>query len=563
MIIKKINPNFFYYSIFILITFSLLKYYPKFTQYGYLDPNLYFGYIQNYSKLYNLYGLTYYSTRLAYIFPSIAFMKIFGLELGLLISSTLCIFLIQYVLFNFTKKNVSSFFVTLFITLFSTMLLRIGSWTSYELHAITYIFLMHYFLFSNIKYKYFFVGLFFYFASNCNLFFSSIVSISILSYFISQYKITKINIFFSKKTSINISLFFFGIISGLLLLTLIHYYLNGFTKFHFLEKAQFSISYQLMSGLSKNWFKDFETIFDSQIFFLYPFIYFYFLSVTVFFNRDLFQSKLFKYSFVFLFNLLIFAVLMHNLFDRPWFAWWFKIIYFTVPCFFATLSLLEAQNKNNDLYKYYPFVILIFIIFYFFNFYGIDFSFISLSTYKLLLLFVVLIYPIFHLSFLKNFKLFSTFIVIIITPIILLFSGSMYQIFKISNSYEKISDINRRNLELAHCMKYFQDSVVSNIDTNNEKRIKFLYPNNKPYLSSIQSTFLWGYSKVQVDVNNLSLDTNYIEKVEKFSSFFILSDTYDEFEIMKKDLLEKGFKNNTDNYECGSINNIYFSGFIK
>jgi hypothetical protein len=112
-------------------------------------------------------------------------------------------------------------------------------------------------------------------------------------------------------------------------------------------------------------------------------------------------------------------------------------------------------------------------------------------------------------------------------------------------------------------MKYFQDSVIKNIDTTNDKKIKFIYSNNKPYLSSIQSTFLWGYSKVQVDINNLSLDANYNEKIEKFSNFFILSDIYDEFEIIKKDLIQKGFKNNTEIYECGSIGKIYFSGFAK
>src|SRR3972149_7070256 len=51
-------------------------------QSDHIDPYVYAAYVHDYTKTFDRYGLTYYSSRIAYIFPDRFFAWAFGLENG-------------------------------------------------------------------------------------------------------------------------------------------------------------------------------------------------------------------------------------------------------------------------------------------------------------------------------------------------------------------------------------------------------------------------------------------------------------------------------------------------
>jgi hypothetical protein len=160
-------------------------------QAGSLDPYVYTGYIHHYGDLLQRYGRTYYSTRIAFIFPDIAFVRLLGDEWGylairyvVLTAGTAAIYRIAR---RFYSTNVAVIVAIFF--LFSPWTVRSVAWDHYDGFASIYILIALYFLLSPKRYVFLasaFAGCAFALAVNCNMFLLAIGGLFFPSWLILQ-----------------------------------------------------------------------------------------------------------------------------------------------------------------------------------------------------------------------------------------------------------------------------------------------------------------------------------------------------------------------------------------
>jgi len=549
MLISKKNLE--YCVVFLAIIVSI-ELYPRFQQFDGLDANIYLGYINNYKELFHIYGLTYYSSRLAYIFPSIVFSKIFGIDNGVYLLNCLILFFYAFFLNRIVSyKNEATFIPISFLVFASSILIARTSWTCYEFIACFYLLAHVSYLLSDQKYKFQLSGFFAYLSVNCNMFFLALSGISfLLFYFLNKNKLNKIK--YAKEI-------IYGFIFGFSFITLIHLILIDFEKVYFIERAQLDMSKELMSGLSKQWFVSFEKIFERQIFFLLPFIYIYFGLVYFTFEKIKNYSLVDKFSIFYLISMSSFGIFMHYAFDRPWFAYEYKTIYFYVPT-----SLVSAVIISKILFKkkidYKILLSIIFLLYLTINFNDLSYKEIPLDYYKYFLLILMIIYPI--LFTLRKYSYYLIISLLVFTPSLLMFSMPKYHYT--FNYFNR--DISKINHEKMQCLVSFQNNVLKIVDSY-DKTFKFLYISGVPYLSAIQSSFLWGYSKIQVDLNNdneVIFDQEESILYNKADFIVILADKYEHFEILSNKLNSDNYIKKNDEFNCYAGNtSIHYQVYKK
>ena len=112
-------------------------------QAGGLDPFFYTSYIQNYSDLLNRYGPTYYSSRVAHLYPSGLITRLFGAEPGYLVYRFLLLSTALGVAWSLSRKLYPApvaFFVTI-LTACHPWLLRSLFWEHYDSSGVVYLLL--------------------------------------------------------------------------------------------------------------------------------------------------------------------------------------------------------------------------------------------------------------------------------------------------------------------------------------------------------------------------------------------------------------------------------------
>lgn len=158
---------------------------------GYIDPWVYFGYVHNFQDLIDRYGLPYYSVRFGLIFPLIALIEIFGPIKGY------CAFIYSmYLLAGIPLYFVFRKYFSVHAALFAYTALTSSVWFArtvlwthpdasavpYMLAAICYIFIDS----ERRRASYFFIGALFALAVSSNFFTISISGLSIFGYLVFQ-----------------------------------------------------------------------------------------------------------------------------------------------------------------------------------------------------------------------------------------------------------------------------------------------------------------------------------------------------------------------------------------
>lgn len=159
---------------------------------GYLDPWLYFGYINNFKDLNERYGLPYYSVRFGLLFPHMLFAKIFGPINGFLTviySMYLLAGLPLYLVFR-KYYSTSSAVLAYTILVSSVWFSKTIHWTYPDATAVPYLIASTSLIMLNSKYKKsanLLIGIFVGMALNSNFFTIAIAGLSGSVYLIFKY----------------------------------------------------------------------------------------------------------------------------------------------------------------------------------------------------------------------------------------------------------------------------------------------------------------------------------------------------------------------------------------
>lgn len=181
-------------------------------QIGFLDPWLYTGYIHNFDELISRFGLTYYSVRFGLIVPHYVSAKLFGPESGYFITVYGMYLLATVPIYFVIRKHFSiqAAFAAYFLVVSSLWLARSVLWTHPDAAAVPYMLAatsLLYYQSSSYRYSSFFsIGLLLGLAANCNIFTITVSGLMIVPYFV----IYKGNL---RYHLINFSLALFGFIS--------------------------------------------------------------------------------------------------------------------------------------------------------------------------------------------------------------------------------------------------------------------------------------------------------------------------------------------------------------
>ena len=110
-------------------------------QAGMLDPYIYTGYIHHYSDLLQRYGRTYYSTRVAFLFPDIVFVQLLGDEWGYFAFRYLALIVGAASLYDIARRYYSTMLAIVIVTLFlySPWTIRSVTYDHYDGFAVIYL----------------------------------------------------------------------------------------------------------------------------------------------------------------------------------------------------------------------------------------------------------------------------------------------------------------------------------------------------------------------------------------------------------------------------------------
>ncbi len=191
-------------------------------QCGWMDPFFYTAYIHNYSTLIDMHGRTYYSCRIAFIYPARLMAWVFGSELGYIVLRNIFLSGALIAVWRITQHFYKSILVSVFISsfvIFNPWFLRTLFWDYTDGAAIVYALLsISFYMIKENKFSYFISGVFFLLSINCNPFSIIILAAFIFSWFIISN--IKSNL---KFRYIDLGFFFFGILSTELFLIGITY----------------------------------------------------------------------------------------------------------------------------------------------------------------------------------------------------------------------------------------------------------------------------------------------------------------------------------------------------
>jgi hypothetical protein len=460
-----------------------LYFYNIYSCVGCLDPWLYTGYINSYNDLYERYGLTYYSTRIAAIFPSAFLSNQFG-DFSYLLVRYLHFLTAQVVFFNIARR-----FISLRISLLLSMVLifyplYVNAYTDdYTVgYATTYSLIALYSLVAikNIYFKYLMFGFF------ASLSFNAYEGFALytLAPMYAAFLITQVK---SMRNILKIiSTAFFGFLFCQLMLSSVYFYSvkgNG-VKFFFQTKS-FEMTKWLFEGGAKNW--------------SVPFFSYYLIIVApvllILLYLILFRSKEhnnfdFKNTsdekFILLWSLFSLGLILYGHFvQQSALLGYGFLMNFWIPIlsYFVIFLLKKCQEYRIMTYSVLTGFLLIFLIRLFYNF-NFEMLLILLSVFA----FIIYLSHNTRITTNRNISLWNVLIssllliFIVVSPII----GFKSQRFGIDSSSREGID----GKEVYVSAREFQTFVHNNAGNN----IIFWYPGNVNYFRSIQSTFLWGYS---------------------------------------------------------------------
>lgn len=314
-------------------------------QAGFLDPYVYAGYVHDYVGTFARYGQTYYSSRIAYIFLDRAFISLFGETAGLFLCRLVVFTAAAYAAFQIAKRYFGWGPALLAVSwlCFIPWLLRSITWTHYDGFATVYLIVAFAFLIAPRRHLFaahVAAGFFFALSVNCNLHLLMVGGLFAPSwYWLNRSRPLR-----------EIALLAIATVSGFILAYAILQLLFSLTiwNFHlFIEAATLRSAKELLGGELANWSHSFsELIANGNYIFLVPIFFCCAALFTLTLNRNTtdidaqdFSIAAFSYNVL----LLTFVLILHFFFHHTWFSVFYYDIYFLPACLFVLISLAGAM----------------------------------------------------------------------------------------------------------------------------------------------------------------------------------------------------------------------------
>ncbi len=224
-------------------------------QAGGLDAFIYTSYIQDYGDLIKRYGLTYYSARIAHIFPARFVVTLFGSEQGYLVYRYLLLCGALGAAWGFAKRTLpacGALFFVVFVA-FHPWLLRSLFWDHYDSTAVVYLLGITALLGGSVlsdHAKVFLAGGLYALAVNCNLFLLAAGGVPLASFFLVSFDRRHCG-----KWARSVLIALAGFSTSYLILCLVRYAEFPSQQFFF-DRLAISFGTSLVGGAGETWHAD-------------------------------------------------------------------------------------------------------------------------------------------------------------------------------------------------------------------------------------------------------------------------------------------------------------------
>jgi len=322
-------------------------------QAGWLDPYVYVGYMNDYAGLLERFGRTYYSERIAYIYPAHAFTYLFGLQGGYfafryvaLTSAVAAVFMIGMRFYGFAPAMLAAVWLS-----FTPWLPRSLFWTYPDGLAVVYVLVGAALLIVPIHKRltcHVAAGATFALAVNCNLFLLPICGLlgPGLAFFYRREGVVWL-----AQVTLALAIGFFATLMALGLILYIQFPNYGF----FVELASFREAISLFGGDDEVWYKPLSwIIWENENFALLIPITFLPAAILLVVRRSLLGRTVpsaldFEVlAVVYLMSVICFFLLLHFGFHSPVLSLPYYIIYCVPGCVLAMLALSgEVQQRGG------------------------------------------------------------------------------------------------------------------------------------------------------------------------------------------------------------------------
>jgi hypothetical protein len=560
--IKKEYSSFFWMALFavsmlVLLNFTLIN---NLVQINFLDPFFYTSYAHNYSDLIERYGRTYYSTRLAFIYPARFFIWIFGSEAGYLVFRSLLLFgaiaATWRICISFYNSKKIAAFVS-FLLVLHPWFIRSICWDYIDGVAIVYTLLsVSFFILAEgvDRTSYFLSGIFFLLAVNCNVFVGGLFSAFLPFWYILR-KSSPLSLFWK-----NALFFFFGMGSIYLLFIGLTYW-EFPTMNPFFDRVTISMSKWMVTGGGSGWKQSINAVLShGEYYIFYPLLVLSLCSLFWIFNKkDQLLNPRFGISailclfitlclFVFVqFVLKVYVICYCYYFDYAIPATLLALIWLTGEFFHS----LESKNKIRVLIVTSLVYALVWISASFWIKYIKLISGLTLSVAAMIFLSLFAVFSVFNFQKLKA----CAIILALVFSTLVFYKSPNYSIIHASQS-------SRKEWDLYHGSIHLQKTISSKLDPKAGK-VGFWY-STKPevnFFNSMQSMFLYGPSRLSnMEEGSLGMpfiDETFKKTINNYRYIALLALTQDEIADACKSLEDEGIQTTElfkSNYNSEKIN---------
>ena len=328
----------------------------KLNQAASLDPYIYAGYTHDYSALLERFGPTYYSERIAYIFPSRAFANLFGLEGGYfafrfiaLASAVAAVFAIGMRFYGFAPAILAAVWLS-----FTPWLPRSLLWTYPDGMAVVYLLVGVAFLLvpkSRRLTSHVVTGAAFMLAINCNLMSLAIAGL-LAPGWVFFYR--REGMAWLARAMLAVAFGFFATYVALALILYVKFPAYGFS----FEVATIREATSLLEGRGQTWYKPLATIIwqDKNFTLLIP-ITFALAALLVVARPSIIMGSAKKHrdfavlAASYLASIVGFSLILHFGLHDAWLSLPWYTIYFVPGCVLALIALAgEAERRGGPIF---------------------------------------------------------------------------------------------------------------------------------------------------------------------------------------------------------------------
>lgn len=325
-------------------------------QAGWIDPYVYAGYINDYSGLLERFGPTYYSERIAFIYPARAFTHLFGLEGGYFVfrflalaSAVAAVFAIGMRFYGYAAAILGAVWLS-----FTPWLPRSLLWTYCDGMAVVYLLIGAAFLFVPTYRRlacHAAASAAFALAVNCNLFVLAICGLLGPGW---AFFYRREGIIWMARAIIALTVGFFSTYLALALLLYVQFPTYGFSLGH----ATIRSATRLLAGLGQHWYMPLSAIVWQQHNFtlLIPVMFAFAASPGVIRRSILARKQSSRMDFEmlvvsYLTSIICFSLVLHFGFHDAWLATPYYISYFLPGCVLTIVVLAgEAERHGGRIF---------------------------------------------------------------------------------------------------------------------------------------------------------------------------------------------------------------------